>query len=847
MELELLAMSKMSPFDFSCSFNHYIANMCTPWLKWPLGSGSYPLRSQAFICFLFLSFFQVEAQRPVERISDDIISDRTFFADTTYELEGFVFVKGNATLTIEAGCVIHGTIDAAGTNTKGTLIVTREGTINAVGTACSPIVFTSSRASGSRTPGDLGGLVILGEARINMGDSVQASGSFSHFTDVIEGGLTGDAADRSYGGNNDADHSGTLRYIRIEFAGADLMAGQPSNALTLAGVGSGTTIDHLQLSYSGGDALEVVGGKFDMSHLVTLGCKDDHFDLGRGYRGNIQHVVIYQESQLADLPSSNAWETENHISSFQASPRTAAVFSNVTLIGPKATGTPNPLHGSAAHIRRGAWMSVHNSLWVDHVNGLYIDGDDTYAGWNAGMEFKGNIMAGMTSNYQAAGSHTTADMDAKWTASNTNFASTSSVGLPSAYNTINDPDLLPASGSVLLSGADWTFTGAADFGQVTHRGAFGSDNWMENWSEWDPQDAVHTYDASDISSIVAVNHNQGVYEASFPPNPLASRWFIQWRKKGDASWRIKGSTSKTATAQRLNITPWFNTDVEYRYCSVYGTDTALGCIGTIAIPFKPMTLSTAEQRSARCASDSVLLRVGYAGGQGIKSILWSNGASSKRTYADQGETLSVTVTDATGHAETTSITAGILSLTSAAPSNVSTTRSGTIVTVNWDPSSMGSGQSLIGYRVQYRLRNTTAWTSTPITSNTSYAVDFAGGTPGNYEFSVVARYNDNGTNRTSARACFALRGVPTTKNGGADLAADAAGTAVYPNPATDKLFVAAANGSEISVMDMNGRVIAQNTVTNAEVAFDLSEVATGAYMVRIINGSDVTVEKFIKK
>ncbi len=79
-------------------------------------------------------------------------------------------------------------------------------------------------------------------------------------------------------------------------------------------------------------------------------------------------------------------------------------------------------------------------------------------------------------------------------------------------------------------------------------------------------------------------------------------------------------------------------------------------------------------------------------------------------------------------------------------------------------------------------------------------MDFAGGTPGNYEFSVVARFhNDNGTNRTSAWCLLRLRGAPTTKNGGADLAADARGTAVYPNPATDKLFVAAANGSEISV------------------------------------------------
>ena len=112
---------------------------------------------------------------------------------------------------------------------------------------------------------------------------------------------------------------------------------------------------------------------------------------------------------------------------------------------------------------------------------------------------------------------------------------------------------------------------------------------------------------------------------------------------------------------------------------------------------------------------------------------------------------------------------------------------------------------------------------------------------------MVARYNDNGTNRTSARACFALRGVPITKSGIEAGGSDADVVPVYPNPASNELFVAAAAGAEVSIMDMNGRVIAHNTVVHSEVAFDLSEVAAGAYMVRVINGDEVTVEKFIKK
>lgn len=137
------------------------------------------------------------AQRPTSVVAGNITSDRTFSTDTTYMLDGFVYVKNNATLTIEAGSVIKGYIDGTGTNTKGTLIITRDGMINAVGTECEPIIFTSAKAPGLRGAGDWGGVIILGEATINRGDSVNVGGVFSHFTDVIEGGLTGDAADRT--------------------------------------------------------------------------------------------------------------------------------------------------------------------------------------------------------------------------------------------------------------------------------------------------------------------------------------------------------------------------------------------------------------------------------------------------------------------------------------------------------------------------------------------------------------------------------------------------------------------------------------------------------------------------
>lgn len=782
------------------------------------------------------------AQRPVSVVTGNITSDRTFSSDTTYQLNGFVYVKSNATLTIEAGTIVQGYIDGQGTNTKGTLIITRDGYINAIGNECAPIVFTSAKAPGLRGAGDWGGVIILGEATINRGTD-----QGGYYTDVIEGGLTGDAADRTYGGNNDMDSSGVMQYCRIEFAGIAFTPNNEINSLTTGGVGMKTVIDHIQVSYAGDDAFENFGGTFNSSHLVAFRTLDDNFDMDQGYRGNIQWGIIYQEANTADISKSEGWENDNWKTNPNQSPRTAPVYSNITLVGPYATGTPNSLHQSAARIRRGAWTSIHNSVMVDHVNGLFIDGDDTYAGWNSGMEYKGNILAGMDAMYKASGTHTVSDMRTLWMASNDTMATTAMVGLPSDYNNINDPNLVPTAGSVLLSGADWTFTGASDFSQVSYRGAIGSNDWTANWTEFDPQNANYDNAAPEVTSIAAVNHNQGVYEATFSLPAGANRWFFQWRDENGSSWRTKGATNVNLTTQRFNITPWFNQNIEYRMGAVFGTDTALSCTETMAITNKSMSISTVEQNGPTCDADSALVRVGFAGGQGTKTILWSNGATTKRTYADQGETLSVTVTDETGYSLSDNITASTLGNTAAAPSNVQTSRSGTVVTTTFNAASLGAGQSLVGYRVQYRLRGTTSWTSTPLSTSTSVDVDFAGGTAGNYEFSAVTRYLDNGVGTTSARACFAVQGVPTTKNEGVN-GVDAASTvAVYPNPANGELFVAATNGSEVSILDMNGRVLAQNTVANAEVSFDLSNIAAGAYMVRIVNGGDVTVEKFVKK
>ena len=174
-------------------------------------------------------------------VSGDISANTTWTSNNIYLLSGFVYVTNNAELTIEPGTVIKG--DKA---TKGSLIITRGSKIWADGTSSAPIVFTSNEPVGTRTYGDWGGLIVLGKASINDPAGEK----------VIEGGV--DPVKGLYGGTDDADNSGTLRYVRIEFPGIAFQPNNEINGLTLGGVGNGTTIDYVMVSFSGDDAFRML-------------------------------------------------------------------------------------------------------------------------------------------------------------------------------------------------------------------------------------------------------------------------------------------------------------------------------------------------------------------------------------------------------------------------------------------------------------------------------------------------------------------------------------------------------------------------------------------------------------
>ncbi|TAF65365.1 MAG: hypothetical protein EAZ55_08885 [Cytophagales bacterium] len=237
-------------------------------------------------------------------LEGEIKTDLTLTATNKYILRGFVYVTSGATLTIEPGTIIKG--EKA---TKGTLIIEQGAKIQAIGTSTSPIVFTSDQAKGARNYGDWGGLVIIGKAPHNRPSAT-----------AFEGGIRG-----SFGTFNDAnDNSGTLKYVRVEFCGIALTTASNSeiNGLTLYAVGKGTTIEYVQVSYSGDDSFEWFGGNADAKYLIAYRGWDDDFDTDFGFTGNVQFGLVLRNPAIADQSGSNAFESDNFGGS--GTPATAA-------------------------------------------------------------------------------------------------------------------------------------------------------------------------------------------------------------------------------------------------------------------------------------------------------------------------------------------------------------------------------------------------------------------------------------------------------------------------------------------------------------------------------------------
>jgi len=391
---------------------------------------------------------------PNTTVSSNITTNTTWTTGQVILIQGPIFVKNNAVLTIQPGVIIRGSKAVAGS----ALLVTRGSQINAVGTATNPIVFTSDQAPGSRALGDWGGLVLLGNASLNYTNGIS----------YIEGLPQG--PDTQFGGGNspnDNESSGTLKYVRIEFGGYVYQPNQEINGLTFGAVGAGTSVDYVQVSFTNDDGFEWFGGKVSCKHLVSYRNLDDDFDTDNGWKGNVQYALAVRDPLIADNPAvstSEGFESDNDASGSNNTPKTSGIFSNVTIIGPYRgipTATVASGYRRGARLRRNTELKIFNSIFMDVQRGIHIDGTACENNASNGLlKFKHNIVAGTQTGKITEKNGTSTFTITQWFAANSNdsipYTSPSFSTILIAPYSYTAPDYRPGASSIAASGADFT-------------------------------------------------------------------------------------------------------------------------------------------------------------------------------------------------------------------------------------------------------------------------------------------------------------------------------------------------------------------------------------------------------
>lgn len=280
-------------------------------------------------------------------LSGDITTDLALESGKTYNLDGGVHVKKGATLTIPAGVTI-----VALDNDKAPYILVEQGAkINAQGTASNPIVMTSEK----KEYGAWGGLHICGYAHTNA-----------------EGGTgSSEIGGATYGGNNDEDNSGVLRYIRLEYTGYSFDEEHESNGVSFYGVGNGTTVEYLQAYKGSDDGFEFFGGSVNVKNMIATSCSDDSFDWTEGWNGKAQFLVAYQEPEATvGYDCDCLMECDNNGDNNGATPTAHPVISNVTLIGNGGTK-------QGVRLRAGTEVELYNAIITGKALPLTVETSNT--------------------------------------------------------------------------------------------------------------------------------------------------------------------------------------------------------------------------------------------------------------------------------------------------------------------------------------------------------------------------------------------------------------------------------------------------------------------------------------
>ncbi len=396
-------------------------------------------------------------------VGGELSADTTWAKGTTVILKENTFVM-SGTLTIEPGVTVKGNPGAA-------LVVTQNAKLRAIGTAAEPITFTANKDPGTRARGDWSGLVLLGKAPINVGSQ------------SIEG-FPATETRVTYGGQDAAHDCGTLKYVRIQFAGFEIAPGKEVNSLTLGGCGTGTTIDYVQNHRGSDDGIEVFGGTVNLKHVVNSLNDDDGLDWDLGWTGKVQYLVI-QEGVTA---GNHGFEASSNATNASATPQANPTIWNVTLAGPGADAAQTHVgiqfkDATAANIHRAIIADYFDSA-ID-VTGTASPNADGSKLVVADSVFFNNANAGTTAVWGT-------DDDAKDEPVVDELAYFSQASFanrfadPQLGNSRSEtaPDFRPASGGAAFTSVTGTVPADGFFESNGFVGAVGATDWTAGWTAY---------------------------------------------------------------------------------------------------------------------------------------------------------------------------------------------------------------------------------------------------------------------------------------------------------------------------------------------------------------------------
>ena len=362
-------------------------------------------------------------------LTGNITANATLTSGSSYKLSGGLHVKAGNTLTIEPGVTVVAVDDDA----PDYILIEQGAKIDAQGTASNPIVMTSEL----KKSGAWGGIHICGRAHTNAGE-----------------GVLSEIGNAPYGGSDDSDNSGTLRYIRLEYTGFALDEEHEANGISFYGVGNGTTVEYVQAYKGSDDGFEFFGGSVNVKHMVVTDCTDDSFDWTEGWNGRGQFLVAYQSGEEE---CDCLMECDNNGNNFDATPVAHPILSNLTLVGDNSANNTRGIR-----LRAGTQAEIYNSIITGKAKCITLETEQTEQALLSGTSKLQHIA--MSSDLDSENGIYTAEMFAAATGNSTDYVNALAndyVGTISGGVTPDDPF----------------------FTRVDYKGAVSaSDDWTSGWT-----------------------------------------------------------------------------------------------------------------------------------------------------------------------------------------------------------------------------------------------------------------------------------------------------------------------------------------------------------------------------